>query len=89
LNSVEHLHQRSGVLDDCCAAIGRDPGQVVRSVQTVVAYDDPESTRETLRELVGVGFTHVVLNLPPPYPAGVARWVTDQLITPTLEHAAR
>jgi hypothetical protein len=29
----------------------------------------------------------VVLNLPTPYPSDVARWVTDELIRPTLGQA--
>jgi len=36
-----------------------------------------------MRELVEVGFTHVVLNLPTPYPPHVAQWVADELIKPT------
>jgi hypothetical protein len=31
----------------------------------------------------------LVLNLPTPYPSDVARWVTDELITPTLGHGPR
>jgi alkanesulfonate monooxygenase SsuD/methylene tetrahydromethanopterin reductase-like flavin-dependent oxidoreductase (luciferase family) len=89
LNSVEDLRRRSGVLDEYCAAIGRDPREVTRSVQTVVSYDDPGQTRESLRQLVDAGFTHLVLNPPTPYPSDVARWVTDELIMPTLDRAPR
>lgn len=31
-------------------------------------------------DAVGAGFPHIVLGLPAPYPAGVARWVADELI---------
>jgi alkanesulfonate monooxygenase SsuD/methylene tetrahydromethanopterin reductase-like flavin-dependent oxidoreductase (luciferase family) len=89
LNTVEDLRQRSGVLDEHCAAIGRDPREITRSVQMVVSYDDPARTRETLRQLIVAGFTHLVLNLPTPFPSDVARWVTDEFITPTLGHASR
>ena len=89
LNSVEDLRRRSGVLDEHCVAIGRDPAQITRSVQTVVSYDDPARTRESLRQLIDAGFTHLVLNLPAPYPRDVARWVTDELIAPTLDDASR
>jgi hypothetical protein len=30
---------------------------------------------------VDAGFRHVVLGLPAPYPAGVAQWVADELVT--------
>ena len=86
-NTVEHLSERSAILDEQCEAIGRDPGLIVRSVQLPVSYEDPTSTRETLRQLVGAGFSHLVLNLPAPYPNDVARWVADELIIPTLNDA--
>jgi hypothetical protein len=34
------------------------------------------------------GFSHLVLNLPTPYPNDVAQWVTDELITPALDHVS-
>jgi alkanesulfonate monooxygenase SsuD/methylene tetrahydromethanopterin reductase-like flavin-dependent oxidoreductase (luciferase family) len=86
LHTVEHLSERSAVLDEQCEAIGRDPGLIVRSVQMPVSYDDPASARETLRQLVGAGFSHFVLNPRAPYPNEVARWVADELIIPTLGH---
>ena len=82
-NDVEHLAQRSAALDEQCAAIGRDPLTITRSVQLPVSYGDPSGIRSTMRELVEVGFTHVVLNLPTPYPPHVAQWVADELIKPT------
>jgi alkanesulfonate monooxygenase SsuD/methylene tetrahydromethanopterin reductase-like flavin-dependent oxidoreductase (luciferase family) len=85
-NTVEHLGERSAVLDEQCKAIGRDPGQIVRSVQLPVSYEDPASTRETLAQLIGAGFSHLVINPPAPYPNEVARWVADELIIPTLSH---
>jgi alkanesulfonate monooxygenase SsuD/methylene tetrahydromethanopterin reductase-like flavin-dependent oxidoreductase (luciferase family) len=88
LNSVEDLRQRSGVLDEYCAAIGRDPREITRSVQTVVSYDHPARIRESLRQLIDAGSTHLVLNPPAPYPNDLARWVTDELIKPTLAHDA-
>ena len=87
LNTVASLAERSLVLDEQCAAIGRDPRQITRSAQVVLSYDDPASTRETLRQLLDAGFAHLVLNLPSPFPPKVARWVTDELILPTLAAA--
>jgi len=87
LNPVEQLMQRSRALDEQCAAIGRDPGAIRRSVQIPLSYEDPGQTRASLRQLVDAGFSHLVLNPPAPYPDDVVRWVTDELISPTLEHA--
>ena len=87
VNTVERLRERSAVLDVQCEARGRDPGLVVRSVQLPIAYDDSAKTRDTLLQLVGAGFSHLVVTPPSPYPDGLARWVADELIIPTLNDA--
>ena len=74
--------ERSARLDRYCAEIGRDPASIKRSIHLSVAYDDPGRTRAAIAEATGAGFSHVVLGLPAPYPAGVARWVADELIAP-------
>ncbi|AGZ42893.1 luciferase-like protein [Actinoplanes friuliensis DSM 7358] len=75
---------RSALLDRYCAEIGRDPATITRSIHLQVSYDEPGSTRTEIGLALDAGFTHVVLGLPSPYPASVARWVTDELITPSL-----
>ena len=74
---------RSAMLDRFCEEIGRDPASVTRSIQLSVSYDDPGSTRDAIGSATNAGFGHIVLGLPAPYPTGVARWVTDNLITPS------
>jgi hypothetical protein len=32
-------------------------------------------------QAIDTGFQHIVLGLPAPYPANIAQWVTDELIT--------
>ena len=86
-STVEHLRRRSRALDEQCAAIGRDPGAITRSVQLPVSYEDAGAARESLRRLIDAGFSHVVLNPPAPYPSDVVRWVTGELIGPTLDRA--
>jgi len=83
VNGVGQLAQRSAALDEQCAAIGRDPLAITRSVQLPMTYGDPASVRATVVELIAAGFTHIVFNLPSPYPPHVARWVTDELIMPS------
>jgi alkanesulfonate monooxygenase SsuD/methylene tetrahydromethanopterin reductase-like flavin-dependent oxidoreductase (luciferase family) len=72
--------QRSALLDRSCAAIGRNPAAITRSMHLSVAYDRPGATRDALAAASAAGFRHFVLSLPAPYPAGVARWVADELI---------
>jgi alkanesulfonate monooxygenase SsuD/methylene tetrahydromethanopterin reductase-like flavin-dependent oxidoreductase (luciferase family) len=83
-NSVEFIAERSRVLDEHCAAIGRDPGEIEHSVQYIVSYDDPAGSRKVIEELIAVGVTHIVLGLRTPYPEGVAHWAVDEIITPFL-----
>lgn len=74
--------ERSGLLDRYCREIGRDPASVTRSIALPVSYDDPASTREAASAAIDAGFTHLVLILPSPWPQGVARWLTEEVITP-------
>jgi hypothetical protein len=77
---VEFVAERARVLDGHCADLGRDPAEITRSVQVLVSYDDPASTRATVGALVDAGVNHVVLSLPRPYPRDVARWLADEVI---------
>jgi hypothetical protein len=81
-NPVELIAERD--LRAHCTAIGRDPDEIVRSVQTHVSYDDPAGTIATVARLVGIGVSHIVLNLPQPYPKDVVSWVADRIIAPCL-----
>jgi alkanesulfonate monooxygenase SsuD/methylene tetrahydromethanopterin reductase-like flavin-dependent oxidoreductase (luciferase family) len=85
-DSIEQAIARSAVLDRLCAEIGRDPAEITRSLVLPVSYDRPQDTRATVRAAVDGGFGHIVLGLPAPYPAGVARWIADTVIDPL--HAA-
>jgi alkanesulfonate monooxygenase SsuD/methylene tetrahydromethanopterin reductase-like flavin-dependent oxidoreductase (luciferase family) len=71
---------RSALLDRLCAEIGRDPASITRSIALHVSYDQPRITRDAIGEAIDVGFRHIVLGLPAPYPESIARWVADQLI---------
>lgn len=66
------------MLDGFCADIGRDPAAITRSIALSADYERPADTRAAIAEAVDVGFSHVVLSLPTPYPAHVARWVADE-----------
>ncbi len=81
-NTLDYIVERSAVLDDHCAAIGRDPRTLTRSVQYIVSYDDPAADRKAITELIAAGVTHIVLSLRSPYPPQAARWLVDQIITP-------
>jgi alkanesulfonate monooxygenase SsuD/methylene tetrahydromethanopterin reductase-like flavin-dependent oxidoreductase (luciferase family) len=78
---IDDVVRRSALLDRYCTEIGRDPASITRSIHLQVSYDQPGITRNAIGEAIDAGFRHIVLGLPAPYPANVARWVTDELIT--------
>jgi alkanesulfonate monooxygenase SsuD/methylene tetrahydromethanopterin reductase-like flavin-dependent oxidoreductase (luciferase family) len=78
---IDDVVGRSALLDRYCADIGRDPASVTRSIHLPIFYDQPTVTRDAIGRAIDAGFQHIVLGLPAPYPADVAQWVTDQLIT--------
>ncbi len=81
----EHFRQRDDLLKSHCAAIGRDPDEIIRSMQTVVRCDDPAApvaTRALLVEMIDAGVTHIVL-------AAVlggrpVSWLVEHIIDPVL-----
>ncbi|MFI9642188.1 LLM class flavin-dependent oxidoreductase [Micromonospora sp. NPDC051925] len=80
---IDDVIARSALLDRYCAAIGRDPASITRSIHLPVSYDRPEETRKAIDAATAAGFGHVILGLSAPYPAGVARWVADELVIPS------
>jgi alkanesulfonate monooxygenase SsuD/methylene tetrahydromethanopterin reductase-like flavin-dependent oxidoreductase (luciferase family) len=87
--SMEFLAERSRVLDQHCADIGRDPASVTRSVQLVIPPDDAAGIRATVTGLVDAGFRHIVFAVRPPGPDNVARWLADEIIRPVLQVVPR
>lgn len=77
---VEAFRHKVRVLHEHCAAVGRDPSQIVLSVQARVKYDDLPATVATLRPLVEAGVTHVVLMLTYPYPDGIVARLADEVV---------
>jgi alkanesulfonate monooxygenase SsuD/methylene tetrahydromethanopterin reductase-like flavin-dependent oxidoreductase (luciferase family) len=82
------LTDRVRRLDAECDRIGRDPATLSRSLQQIVSYDDPAATRAIVQRAVGLGFDHIVLSLPRPYPDHAARWLVREIIEPVEQAAA-
>jgi alkanesulfonate monooxygenase SsuD/methylene tetrahydromethanopterin reductase-like flavin-dependent oxidoreductase (luciferase family) len=83
------FRRKSAVLDDHCAAIGRDPVEITRSVQVFFTSQEPPSgtarhpgpaaARELLAELIDAGARHCVLSC---IDIPSAQWVADEVIRP-------
>jgi alkanesulfonate monooxygenase SsuD/methylene tetrahydromethanopterin reductase-like flavin-dependent oxidoreductase (luciferase family) len=84
----DEFRQKDKILAEHCAAIGRDPHSIARSMQTVIRCDDPQApaaTRALLLEMIEAGVTHLVL-------AAVlngrpVRWLADEIIEPVIAAA--
>ncbi len=76
--------ERSALLDRYCTEIDRDPATIIRSIFLGVSYDQPASTRAAIADALAAGFTHIVLGLGLAYPAGVAQWIADELVSKSV-----
>ncbi len=87
---AEAFRLKSAILDEHCAAIGRDPATIERSVQIMVNPDDMESTRRQVRSFVEAGVTHLIMNLRMPYPEGIVHRIGEEIAEPfKAEYADR
>jgi alkanesulfonate monooxygenase SsuD/methylene tetrahydromethanopterin reductase-like flavin-dependent oxidoreductase (luciferase family) len=94
-SSVEEFRHKSAVLDEHCRAIGRDPGEITRSVQILVSSEGPRdrpahlpqvlgpaAVCDQLVDLIGAGVSHVVLAAVSPIPP--VRWLAEEIVEPVL-----
>ena len=94
---VPDFRRKNAALDQRCAAIGRDPAEITRSVQVIFTaqeappggssrFPGPAGTRELLAGLIAAGARHLVLG---PIGAPSVQWVADEIIRPVLRTAGR
>ncbi len=81
-SSVEEFRHKNAVLDEHCAAIGRDPTTIERSIQLRVNPENPAAARETIREHIAAGATHIILYAGAPYPQGLAHLLAAEVAEP-------
>lgn len=81
----EEFRRKSAILDEHCAAVGRDPQTIQRSVQPLVNPENLGETRDTIRGYIEAGVTHLVLTLRvcnEPYPEGIVQRLDKEVIKP-------
>jgi alkanesulfonate monooxygenase SsuD/methylene tetrahydromethanopterin reductase-like flavin-dependent oxidoreductase (luciferase family) len=89
--TAAEFRHKNAVLDEHCAAIGRDPAQITRSAQVFFSASEPAggdarlpgpaAAREMIQELIEAGARHIVLaavGMPS------AAWVAEDIIDPVL-----
>jgi len=86
--SPEDFARKSAILNEHCAAIGRDPAAIERSVQIIINPNDLAAGRDALRGFIQVGATHLVLYLRSPFAPGIARRMADEIARPLRDEFA-
>jgi hypothetical protein len=74
------FRHKQNVLGEHCAAIGRNPDEIERSVQVRVDYDDLAASAAALQPLVDAGATHIILGLGYPYPEGIVARLAEEVV---------
>jgi alkanesulfonate monooxygenase SsuD/methylene tetrahydromethanopterin reductase-like flavin-dependent oxidoreductase (luciferase family) len=87
--TAEEFRRKSAILDEHCAAVGRDPAEITRSMQVLVPAADPAATRDLLLELIDAGATHLVLAPLTPWPDRPAQWLADEIAAPVAAQLTR
>ena len=78
----EEFSHYNAVLDQHCAAVGRDPDQIARSVQLILRDEDFASARDQIQGFIDAGVNHVVLA--PLSPALSLADLATEVIDPVL-----
>ncbi len=84
------FRQRDQVLREHCAAIGRDPASITRSMQIIVRCAEPgavPAARGQLLDQIGAGVSHLVIAaLLGDRPV---QWLADEIVYPVLAEAGQ
>jgi F420-dependent oxidoreductase-like protein len=80
--SVDDFQHKSEVLDQHCAAIGRNPAEIERSIQRPINYADLREAVDGMRPYIEAGATHIILNLRAPYPDQIVHQLDQEIIAP-------
>lgn len=83
----DEFAHKSRVLDQHCAAVGRDPRTIERSTQFRAGPSAAELI-ELSRQFIARGATHLIYTCPQPYSAEGARWLWREVVT-SLREAER
>ena len=80
--SIDTFRHKNKVLKEHCAAVGRDPNTIERSIQVMVNYNDLSETSDSVRPYIAEGATHIILNLRAPYPESIVHRLAEEIVEP-------
>jgi hypothetical protein len=97
--SVEEMRERNAILDEHCAAIGRDPGTIRRSLygwasqMAAQGLPDPWESVEAFEDVVGryreAGIGEFIFDQPPPEQFPVLERVATEVLPRLRREPAR
>ncbi len=79
---VETFRHKNEVLDGHCAAIGRDPRTIERSIQWPINYNNMGEVRDDIRPYIEAGASHIILNLRAPYLERIVHTLAEEVVAP-------
>jgi F420-dependent oxidoreductase-like protein len=80
--SIEVFQHKNAVLNEHCAAIGRDPKTIERSIQWPINYNNVGEAIHGIRPYIEAGATHLILNLRAPYPDNIVHKLAEEVVAP-------
>ncbi len=80
--TVEDFRHKNEILNQHCAAVGRDPAEIERSIQRLTNYDNLAETVAGMRPYIEAGATHILLNLRAPYPEHIVHRLAEEIVEP-------
>ncbi len=87
--STESFRHKNEVLNNHCATVGRDPAAIERSVQVFADPDNLSEARDTVRDYITAGATHLILNLRAPYPQGIVHRLAEEVVEPLRQEISQ
>jgi F420-dependent oxidoreductase-like protein len=87
--SIDTFRHKNEVLKEHCAAVGRDPNTIERSIQVMVNYNNLSETGDSIRPYIAEGATHIILNLRAPYPESIVHRLAEEVAEPLHQEMSR
>ncbi len=87
--SIDTFRHKNKVLEEHCAAVGRDPNTIERSIQVMVNYNNLSETSDSIRPYIAEGATHIILNLRAPYPESIVHRLAEEVAEPLRQEMSQ
>ncbi|GHO46790.1 LLM class F420-dependent oxidoreductase [Ktedonospora formicarum] len=81
-NDIETFKHKSAVLDEHCAAIGRDSREIARSIQVPINPENLGEARTLIETFIEAGASHFILGLRPPFSQGIVHRLVEEIVEP-------